>query len=194
MHTPNCLGSTSINPIGDGSLSFAGALSFPAGPRHSLSSTAFPQGGGNGRYLQRGHGVRVLPHMSNFNDKHYGQILSGSLAASCFVAFTQIVSRGGEISTSLHAAIFCFAMSIPVLIVVAVSRIEQIDKVAAKAWYKIFMFIFWLLPAIGLGCMFANYGKEVLYAYFVSIGIAAWLILRFPDVPPEQNEQKNRSK
>ncbi len=49
-----------------------------------------------------------------FSIKDQLRALSASLAASAFVAVTQIITRS-EISDSLYAALVCFALSIPVL-------------------------------------------------------------------------------
>jgi hypothetical protein len=42
------------------------------------------------------------------------RMISGTLAGSCFVALTQIITRD-KLSSSLHYAVLCFAVAIPTL-------------------------------------------------------------------------------
>ena len=114
--------------------------------------------------------------MSSVNAKYNFQLISGSLAASSFVAFTQIVSRGSNLDASLYVAIFCFALGIPMLAVLATVPISQAamlnnKKRPHRAWTVAPM----LLPIIGVGSMFASYGSLFLIVYV--LGVCASLLL-----------------
>jgi hypothetical protein len=98
--------------------------------------------------------------------RHPAQILSGSLAASCFVAFTQVVSRGnGDLPAALHWGVMLFAAAIPLL--VACSLIPTYDK--RRTLHNTTLFVAWLLGLAGIFCLFLSFGGQCATAFVLSI-------------------------
>jgi len=103
---------------------------------------------------------------------HSAQIISGSLAASCFVALTQIVSRGnGELPAALSYAVMFFAVAIPLLVAWSIVPFTDKDLLTRKGFVWL-MLLGWLAALAGLFCLFLSFGWLYATTFAISNAIA----------------------
>jgi hypothetical protein len=111
--------------------------------------------------------------------RHHIQIISGSLAASCFVAFTQIVSRGnGELPASLSYAVVFFSIAIPLL--TACSLVPVSDAYLLKhKHFPILLTCIYLIAGAGIFCLFLSFGWLPAFAFLLSVAAVPSLISKY---------------
>src|SRR4051812_12536715 len=98
------------------------------------------------------------------------QVVSASLAASCFVAVTQILTRTDPLPPALFNAVCIFALAIPPL--AALSMITPVDPAKVQKTgnvYVTFLFISWLTAVVGFWFLFSYFSTLVAVLFGVSV-------------------------
>ena len=109
--------------------------------------------------------------------RHPSQVFSASLGASCFIAVTQILSRGGDLPKVLFCALILFAFSLPILSIVCFVNAPKEVKNTKDMINIILLYLAWLSGIAGIALVFLSFGLPVLLVLLCSTVLALWRYL-----------------